>query len=127
MAKKERYTAQEVIDALNDAKGYVSKTASNLRCNPCTVYAYANRHPTIQQAWDDIREARHDSVESALAGRIAAGDTTAIIFYLKTQVKQRGYAERSSNSLPRLSQKTTHRITDVSGVAILSAFSFPTL
>ncbi len=97
MAKKEAYTVKQVIGALQDAKGYVSKTAGILRCSPQTVYNYANRHPTIQQAWDDIREARHDSVESALAGRIAAGDTTAIIFYLKTQVKQRGYVERQEH------------------------------
>jgi hypothetical protein len=91
---KKRYTAQQVIDALEEAKGYVSVAASHLRCDPQTVYNYANEFPSVQRAWDAIREERHDSVESALAGRIKAGDTTAIIFYLKTQAKQRGYVER---------------------------------
>ena len=94
MAKKQRYTAQQVIDALQDAKGYVSKAASFLRCAPTTVYEYAKRYPTVQQAWDDIREERHDFVENALAKRINEGSDTAIIFYLKTQCKARGYIER---------------------------------
>lgn len=94
MAKKEQYTAQQVIDALHEAKGYVSKAASILQCEPQTVYNYRDRYVSVAKAWNAIREARHDSVESALAGRIAAGDTTAIIFYLKTQCKERGYTER---------------------------------
>lgn len=95
MAKKNAYTTQQVIDALQDAKGYVSKTASLLHCTPQTVYNYAERYPTVRQAWDDIREERHDFVENALAKRINEGSDTAIIFYLKTQCKARGYIERS--------------------------------
>ena len=94
MAKSERFTAQQVIDALQEAKGYVSQAASLLHCTAGTVYNYAKRYPTVQQAWDDIREERHDFVESALAKRIREGSDTAIIFYLKTQCKARGYVER---------------------------------
>ena len=95
MSKGEALTAQQVIDALKDANGYVSKTASLLRCTPKTVYNYASRYPTVQSAWDDIREERHDFVENALAKRINDGSDTAIIFYLKTQCKSRGYIEKS--------------------------------
>jgi len=105
---KKRYTANEVIDALQEAKGYVSKAAGILQCDPRTVYNYRDEYKSVAEAWDAIREARHDSVESALAGRIAAGDTTAIIFYLKTQCKQRGYVER---------QEVDVRARDVSKLA----------
>ena len=94
MAKKEKYKVSEVISAIKEADGYVSKAASILRCSSVTVYNYANRHPTIRAAWDDIRERRHDFVENALHKRIKGGSDTAIIFYLKTQAKQRGYIER---------------------------------
>jgi hypothetical protein len=95
MTKRQAYTAQQVIDALQEAKGYVSKAANILRCDPKTVYNYADRYPTVRQAWDDIREERHDFVENALAKRINEGSDTAIIFYLKTQCKPRGYIEKT--------------------------------
>jgi hypothetical protein len=95
MAKSEKYTAQQVIDALQEAKGYVSKAASLLQCSPVTVYNYADRYKSVRRAWDDIREERHDFVENALAKRINEGSDTAIIFYLKTQCKPRGYIEKT--------------------------------
>ena len=94
MAKKNGYTAQQIIDALNDADGYVSKTASLLKCTPRTVYNYRDKFPTVAEAWEAIREKRHDYVENALHLQIRDGNITAIIFYLKTQAKDRGYVER---------------------------------
>lgn len=94
MAKKKRYTAQQVIDALEKAQGYVSKAASILGCSSQTVYNYRDEYKTVKEAWDGIRERRHDFVENALHNAIKEGNVTAIIFYLKTQAKQRGYVER---------------------------------
>ena len=94
MARKRRYKQQEVIDALNEGKGYVSKVASLLGCAPVTVYDYAKRFPKIRETWDGIRESRHDFVENKLHGAINSGNVTAMIFYLKTQAKDRGYVER---------------------------------
>ena len=94
MAKKNGYTAAQVIQALEDADGYVSKAASLLRCSPRTVYNYRDRFVTVAEAWEAIRERRHDFVENALHKQIKDGNITAIIFYLKTQAKSRGYIER---------------------------------
>ena len=95
MAKKKKYTAQQVIDALQKADGYVSKTASLLKCNPQTVYNYRDSYKSVAEAWEAIREKRHDFVENALHNQISEGNTTATIFYLKTQAKHRGYVEKS--------------------------------
>ena len=94
MAKKNGYTAAQVIKALEDADGYVSKAASLLRCSPRTVYNYRDKFATVAEAWEAIREKRHDFVENALHKQIKEGNTTAIIFYLNTQAKSRGYVER---------------------------------
>ena len=92
--KRERYTIADIIDALDKTQGYVSKAADYLGCTTKTIYNYRDRHEDVAQAWSDIRERRHDFVEDRLMHRIKSDDTTAIIFYLKTQCKPRGYIER---------------------------------
>jgi hypothetical protein len=94
MAKKNGFTAAQVIDALEKGEGYVSKTASLLGCSPRTVYNYRDRFPTVAEAWAGIRERRHDFVENKLHMLIKDGNVAATIFYLKTQAKDRGYVER---------------------------------
>lgn len=94
MAKRVQYTATQIIAALQEGKGYVSKAASILGCTPMTVYNYRDRFLTVAEAWQSIRESRHDFVENALHKQIDEGNVTAIIFYLKTQAQQRGYIEK---------------------------------
>lgn len=94
MSKKESYTTEQVIEALQQGRGYVSKAAETLQCSVRTVYNYAENHATVRQAWQDIREKRHDYVENKMMTKIDEGDTTMIIFYAKTQMKERGYVER---------------------------------
>ena len=94
MAKKSAHTTAEIIAALNTGNGYVSKVASILKVSPRTVYNYRDKYPSVADAWEAIRESRHDFVENALHKAISEGNVTAIIFYLKTQAKERGYVER---------------------------------
>ena len=96
---KKRYTAQDIIDALNVSQGYVSKAAEYLGCTPQTLYNYRNEYKSVDDAWKAIYEARHDFAESSLAKLIKEGDTAATIFYLKTQCKQRGYVERQQQEI----------------------------
>lgn len=94
MGVKKRFTATQVADAVKQAKGYVSKAADLLDCDPRTIYNYADQYEMVRDAIAAVREKRHDYVESKLMSRIDGEDTTAIIFYLKTQCKDRGYVER---------------------------------
>ena len=92
---KLRYTTQEIIDALRKSKGFKSVAAKNLGCHRETIDNYLKRHPTIQTAYDEIREERNDIVESKIMKAIMDGNTTMIIFYAKCQMKDRGYIERN--------------------------------
>ena len=86
--------ADEMIPAINEARGFVTKAADILGISRNTFYTYLRKYKTVQQALDDTREKRHEWVESKLMKAIDDGNLTAIIFYLKTQAKHLGYVER---------------------------------
>lgn len=50
--------------------------------------------PEFKAAVEEVQEYTVDVAESELHKLIKAGETTAIIFYLKTKGKKRGYVER---------------------------------
>ncbi len=93
-----QYTAQEMIDAIHEARGFLTVAADKLGCSRRTVYRYMRDYPTVQEALDDTREKRHDFVEGKLMAAINNDNIAAIIFYLKTQCKQRGYIERHEHT-----------------------------
>jgi len=92
------YSKAEIINALTEAEGYVAKAASIVGCCPSTVYDWRDRDDDVRNVWKSIREARHDNVEMKLHNAIELGNITAIIFYLKTQCKDRGYIERQEHT-----------------------------
>ena len=95
MARTQQYTAQQVAEALTRAKGFVSVAAKNLGCNDSTVRNYIERYAMCKQAVLDSREQMIDIAEGRLYQNINEGDNTAIIFFLKTQAKHRGYIEKN--------------------------------
>ena len=102
MARPRRYKPEEVTKAIEDAKGFISAAARRLGCQPATVRAYAKCYASVQAAMPDARESMLDTAESVLYRKILDGDTTALIFFLKTQGKSRGYIERQEiRSRPR--------------------------
>jgi hypothetical protein len=88
-------TAEKMIAALEKANGYVSAACTALGCSRQHFYVKLREFKTVQQAMDEIREKRTDFVESKMMKLIDAENPTMIIFYLKTQAKNRGYIERS--------------------------------
>lgn len=61
-----------------------------------TYYEWYEKDPVFRKEVDSIEpdELLVDHAENALVKRIDEGDTTAIIFTLKTKGKRRGYIER---------------------------------
>jgi hypothetical protein len=87
-------SAADAISAIKGSRGFVSVIASRLGVTRQTVYNLRDRYPTVAEALQDERESNKDWAESKLFKRMDKDDTTAIIFYLKTQAKDRGYIER---------------------------------
>ena len=92
-------TQAQVERALTAAGGLVTSTAKRLGCAPKTVYRYIERFPALKHVLTEARESSVDLAESKLIEAIKNGNLTAIIFFLKTQGKSRGYTERSEPGL----------------------------
>jgi hypothetical protein len=86
--------AADMIEAITEAQGFVTRAADILGCSRNKFYTYLKRYPTVQEVLGDTREKRHEWVESKLMKQIKDNNLTAIIFYLKTQGKHLGYVER---------------------------------
>lgn len=91
---KPRYTPEEVAEALREAHGLMSAAGRRLGISRQAVWKYAKKYKIVADARDDAKESMKDFAESKLFQEIDAGNMTAIIFYLKTQAKDRGYVER---------------------------------
>ena len=98
--RRAEFTQVEVARALTAANGLVTSAARRLGCNPKTVYRNIERFPALKDVLTEARESTMDLVESKLMEAIEAGNLTAIIFFLKTQGKSRGYSERSEFGHP---------------------------
>lgn len=93
-------TAEQVVAAIHGSKGFVTVVGKRLGCSARHVYNLLDKYATARDALADERESMRDFAEGMLYKRIEKGDTTAIIFYLKTQGKDRGYVERQEHSGP---------------------------
>ena len=93
-SKKRAATAKRIIAAAEDSNGLLSAIAEAAGVHRSTVWTYARDYPDVAEAVEEAREKLFDVAESKLIERIESGDVTAIIFFLKTRCKHRGYVER---------------------------------
>lgn len=91
---REKYSSEQVAEALVAAGGVQADAARILGCGRATINGYVRRYPDLQQLIIDTREENLDLAESQLIKKMKEGNMTAVIFYLKTQGKQRGYVEK---------------------------------
>lgn len=96
--KKRDQTATRIVKALEETHGLLTMAAKRAGVTYRTVQRYIHDYPTVAQAVQDSKDAMLDFAEGKLMQNIKDGDNTAIIFYLKTQGKLRGYVERQEVS-----------------------------
>lgn len=87
-------TTAQAAQAIKESHGFVSHAAKALGISRVQLYRIINAHPTVKEALEDAREEMKDFAESKIYQKIKDGDTTMLIFYAKTQMKDRGYIER---------------------------------
>ena len=106
-----------MLNALTKSLGIVSKACDEVGISRQTHYNYMEADPDYKQAVSDIADLAIDFAESKLFEKIngvtvQAGENTytqppsdtAIIFYLKTKGKKRGYIEKTEfeHTIPQM-------------------------
>ncbi len=93
MNKTEQHK-KALIDALTKSLGIVTTACKQVGVGRTTYYQWLREDLEFKKAVADVKEVALDFAESQLHKQIQEGNTTATIFYLKTQGKARGYVER---------------------------------
>lgn len=83
-----------VTEMLYATAGLRTIAAERLGVTVAAMDWFLSKHPACQAAREQAREKLKDYAESKLFEKMRKGDKTALIFFLKTQAKDRGYIER---------------------------------
>lgn len=92
-SNKTRHRQAAFIVALAQTFGIVSRACDLCGINRATYYEWYKSDTNFRNRVNSISDYQLDFVESKLLERISAGDTQAIIFYLGTKGKKRGYVK----------------------------------
>lgn len=72
----------------------MASVARKFRCHRSLVWQYIDADPELRELTDELTETFIDVAESQLFKLIREGQPNAIIFFLKTKARHRGYSER---------------------------------
>jgi len=113
---------EKLIQSIKENKGLLTLAAAKAGVKYWTLWKYSKEFPEIREAVDEAKESMLDFAEGKLYQAISEGNMTAIIFFLKTKGKSRGFIERAeltgAEGMPLIninvnSDLTKTNITDV--------------
>lgn len=122
---------EKLLKALKDSKGIIYVACNNVGIDRTTYYRWMEMYPDFKEKVDEINESTIDFVESKLIEKVNGVEVrkgvddegndivydlppsdTAIIFFLKTRAKKRGYVERQEFAGPDGSNLFTDKTDD---------------
>ena len=83
-----------LLEKLEKHLGVVTSACREAGVSRTQFYEWKKTDEAFSQAVEDIQEIALDFVESKLFKNVAVGDTSSILFYLRTKGIKRGYGER---------------------------------
>jgi len=84
-----------MLESLKKTLGVVTPACEEVPISQSTHYKWLKEDAEYAKAVKGMKDVAKDFAESKLHKAISNDNITAIIFYLKTQAKDRGYIERS--------------------------------
>lgn len=82
------------LAALGGTKGIVRPACRMTGVSHSTFYRWCEEDADFREKVEDVKELQKDFAEALILKKIEDGDTSMLIFYAKTQMKDRGYTER---------------------------------
>jgi len=111
MNKNGQLKKEQLLEALEKSLGIVSTACQSVGISRTTYYKYYNEDKDFKQSVDNIDDIAIDVAESKLLELINDKNITAIIFYLKTKGKKRGYVEK---------QEVDPNSNNITGIRLIS-------
>ena len=95
--KKKRLTEKQkqFLKVFEKNSTNISNACGKVGISRDSFYHWCNNSDIFKQKVDEAKEAMIDFAESSLYKQIKDGNTSATIFFLKTQAKKRGYIEKA--------------------------------
>lgn len=87
-----------MLEALKASFGIIARAAEQVDINRTTHYTWLDSDPEYKAAVEEFKEYKKDFIESKLLKLISEGDVASTIFAAKTQLKDRGYIERTEHT-----------------------------
>jgi len=83
-----------LVELIKDCMGNMTLVSKRQGVARSTIQRWVEDEKVLQDAFAQARETMLDNAESKLYSNALNGDTTSLIFFLKTQGKRRGYIEK---------------------------------
>ena len=94
MSRKKIPTKEALTQVLREVDGNMARAATHFHCSRSLVCQHVNADPELRALTDELQETFKDEAESQLFKLIREGNPAAVIFYMKTKCRDRGYSER---------------------------------
>lgn len=98
--KKDRFTQEQMIAALKQARGMKAIAARSLGCDWQLVNSYCKKYPAVGKVCEEERQSMVDAAELQLTAAVNRGELPAITFVLRHLGRDRGYVERQEVTGP---------------------------
>jgi hypothetical protein len=92
---RERYTREQVLEAIRNSGGVILSVSSRLGCAWHTADKYINKWAETRQAMDAEGESALDMAEAQLLAAVKRAEPWAIRMLLYTKGKKRGFTQRN--------------------------------
>lgn len=99
---RDRFTKEQIAEALHQTKGLIGMSARRLGVTTQTIHNYFKKYPELKEIRNEARCTLIDSAELALESAVLDKQGWAVCFVLKTLGRDRGYAERITIDIQKL-------------------------